>query len=353
MSDILDAAGAVSDDDLERRLRTTYTALARSTRLERAALDQRAVRPTWSRQRPLRLAVVAAAVVLLAGLGVIATRRGDDGATGAADGPPWALVTPGTGWQYLGVEPYDPLVDGLGPQVGEVIRFGRDDAVLRVMSLRDAVGVGDRLVADELDGAPPVFATPDGRVAVRDLRDGVTLVLALEGEVDAASRPDLVGLARQAVTVDEDAWRRLQERQGFATLGRGGRGTDTVFRFDDGLEVERSVTGSLRGGVSLVYSSGVVGFGGTPTADEDTGVVVASVTDRPSTVRATADVRSVDIDGMAVTLHPIVDPDSGVTVRWGTVELEPGTYEVVGRDAAGAVVFQERTQVEAFDEVTP
>ena len=180
-------------------------------------------------------------------------------------------------------------------------------------------------------------------------------MLALEGEVDAGFRPDLVELARQAVTVGEDAWRRLPLRQGFATLGRVGRvGSEpvTVFRFD-GLEVERMVTGSLRGGVYLAYSTGTVGFGGTPAADEETGVVVASATDQPSTVRATADVSSVEIGGTSVTLHPIVDPDSGVTVRWGSIELEPGSYEVVGRDAAGTVVFRERTRVDGFDEVTP
>lgn len=364
MSDVLDTAHAPSGDELERRLRTTYAALASSTRLERTTLDPttRPTRPMWTRQ-PLRLAVVAAAVVLLVGLGVIATQRRDDGAVGTDDGPRWAVVTPGSGWQYLGVAPYDAAVDGLGPQVGEVIRFGRDDAVLRVMSLRDATIDDDRLVAPEPDVAPPVLATPDGRLAVRELPGGVTLVLALDGAVDDGvldldpevgrdGIPDLDVLARQGFTVGEATWLRLRERQGFATVRRESPEVQT-FRFDDGFEIERSVSGSLRGGVYLTYGTDVVTFGGTPTADADTDVVVATVTDRPSTVRATADVVAVEVGGTPVTLYPVIDPDSGVTVRWGAIELEPGVYDVVGRDASGTVVFRDRTRIDGFAEGAP
>lgn len=339
MSD-LDVPDAPSVDDLERRLRSTYAALARTTRLERATIDA-VTRPRSA--PPLRVAMVAAAVVLLAGLGLIATQRRDDGAAGSDGGTRWALVTPGSGWQYLGTAPYDATVDGLGPRNGDVVRFGRGDAVLRVMSLRDAT-------PDET----PVLATPDGRLAVRDLPGGATLVLTLDGRVDGrvddGADLDLDALAQQAFTVGEDTWLRLQERQGFAVVRRDSAATET-FRFDDGFEIQRRVTGSLRGGLYVSYDSDVVGFGGTPTADEETGVVVATVADRPATVRATADVVDVEVGGTAVTLHPIVDPDSGVTVRWGSIELEPGSYEVVGRDAAGAVVFRDRTRVEGVDEV--
>lgn len=362
MSDVLDTAHAPSDDDLERRLRATYAALATSTRLERTALDPAWTRPTRARQ-PLRLAMVAVAVVLLVGLGLIATQRRDDGAAGTDAGPRWALVTPGSGWQYLGVAPYDATVDGLGPQVGEVVRFGRGDAVLRVMSLRDATIDDDRLVAPEPDVAPVVLVTPDGRLAVRDLPGGVTLVLAVDGEVGDGvldldpevgrdGIPDLDVLARQAFTVDETAWLRLQERQGFAVARRDPAAMETLLVVG-GFEIERRIVGSLRGGLFVTYVSDTVSFGGVPTAEEDTGVVVASVSDRPSPVRATADVVDVDVGGTSVTLHPIVDPDSGVTVRWGSIELDPGSYEVVGRDASGAVVFRDRTRIVGFDEVAP
>ena len=168
MSDALGAPASLSDDDLERRLRATYVALARSTRHGRTTLDARAAGPTWRRQ-PLRLVMVAAAVVLLAGLGAVVTQRRDDGASGALDGPRWAIVTPGSGWQYLGIAPYDRAVDGLGAHVGEVIRFGRGDAVLggaEVDVLEGYLGVievaRDRALGVETHGAAGVIEGSDG-----------------------------------------------------------------------------------------------------------------------------------------------------------------------------------------------
>jgi hypothetical protein len=325
----------LTDADLEARLRATYRSVTATTVATPRPLEVRE-RPAF---RPLRLSLALASVLLLVALGVVVARRNDE-AVGRADGPRWALVSVFE-WGLRAVRPYDATEDGLGAQRGDVVVYARGDATVTVMSLRSATIDDDRLVEDLLPGAPSVLTTPDGRLAVRRIADDLTLALRYDGDTDAEHVPDLTYLARAAVTIGADAWARAQQRQGFATVVGDDREPAMEFRLADDLVVTREVTGSLRAGMVAAYRSGIGTWGGTPTMDDLVDVVVyATAAGEPFIVRASPTVVSVTIDSAGVELHPIVDPDSGVAVRWARVELPPGDHEVVGRDAAGAVVVR-------------
>ncbi len=341
MSEVLDAPGPLSDDELDRRLRTTYARVAAMTRLTRGAHESTMSRPS----RLLRVPIALASVVLLVGLGVLVAQRRDDVA-GRGEGPRWALVQLFQ-WGLLEVRPYDATVDGLGPQRGDVVRYGRGDAVLSVMSLRDATIDGDRLIDDVVSGAPSVLATPDGRLAVRRMSGDLTLVVRMVGDTDAEHAPDLVQLARSVVTVGEAAWARARQRQGFAFLGPNE--PPMVVDLGDGVEIERVVIGSLRSGASAAYRTGVITYIGVAAVSEDPRVDLFGAADRPIVLRASPTVASVAIDGADVALTPVTDTDSGVTVGWAAVRLEAGTRVVVGRDAAGTVVSEDRVSVPPTD----
>lgn len=343
MSDALGAAGSLSDGELERRLRSTYSRVTVTTRLTHSAPEAAVPRTSAF----LRVPIALASVVLLVGLGVMVAQRRVDVA-GRSEGPRWALVQLFQ-WGLLEVRPYDDTVDGLGPQRGDVVRYGRGDAVLSVMSLRDATIDDDRLVEDMVTGAPSVLTTPDGRLAVRQMAGDLTLVLRMVGDADAEHRPDLVELARSVATVGEASWARAQQRQGFASAGPDGWEPAMAIDLGDGVEVERVVLGSLRGGTSAAYRTGIVTIFGTPAVSEDPRVDLFGAADRPIALRAGPTVASVAIDGREVALTPVTDPDSGVTVRWAAVRLEHGTRVVIGRDAAGVVVFEDRVSVRSTD----
>lgn len=343
MSDVLDTPDALSDDDLERRLRATYSRVTATTRLMRGAPGTTERRPSSFVRVPLALA----SVVLLAALGVMVAQRRDDVA-GRGDGPRWALVQVFE-WGFLGIRPYDENLDGLGPQRGDVVRYGRGDAVLSVMSLRDATIDDDRLVEDATPGAPSVLTTPDRRLVVRRMAGDLTVVVRTDGDTDAEHTLDLAELARSVVTVGEVSWVRAQQRQGFASLGPAGWEPPMIVDLGDGVEVERVVLGSLRGGMSAAYRTDVITTVGAPARSEDPRVDLFGAADRPITLRASPAVASVAIDGTDVALTPVTDPDSGVTVGWAAVRLAAGTRVVVGRDAAGAVVFEDRVSVRSTD----
>ncbi|MFN8021046.1 MAG: hypothetical protein U0Q03_05900 [Acidimicrobiales bacterium] len=323
----------LADDELERRLRSTYARVTATTRLTGRPLDVPERRPLW----PVRVSIAMAAVVVLVLLGVVVSRQGDE-ASGRGDGPRWALVSLYR-WGFEGVRPYDPTTDGLGDQRGDVITYRRDGATVQVMSLRDATIDETGLAANPDGQSPVVSVSPDERLVVRHLGGDLTLVLRYEGDTDVDHVPDMTMLARTAVTVGQDAWARAQQRQGFATLGLDGPEPVIEYRFDDGMTITREVQGTLRGGFNAVYRSDFSGFGGVPTSSDPAHVVVYALAEgEPYVVRANPGVASVEIDGVEVPLHRIVDPDSGVAVGWAQVELGTGEHRVIGRDASGDVV---------------
>ena len=122
-----------------------------------------------------------------------------------------------------------------------------------------------------------------------------------------------------------------------------------VVDLGDGVEVERVVLGSLRSGTAAAYRTGIVTIFGTPAVSGEPRVDLFGAADRPIAMRAGPTVASVAIDGREVAVTPVTDPDSGVTVGWAAVRLEAGTRVVVGRDATGAVVFEDSVSVRSTD----
>lgn len=340
MTDVPGTADALSDDELERRLRATYARVTATTRLAGRALETPARRPVW----PARLSFAMAAAVVLVLLGVVVTRRGDEAAD-RDDGPRWALVSLFQ-WGFQGVRPYDSGLDGLGEQRGDVVQYRRGDAVVSVMSLRDASIDDDRLAEDVDVGGPALLVTPDGRLAVRRMAGDLTLVLRYEGDTDAEHVPDLRYLARSAVTLGEDAWAHATRRQGFATFDESGPEPSIDYRFDDGLALRRYVSGSLRSGFNVAYRT--VGadldgsWFGAPTAIDDPILYVVSWDDERAAVLASAAITSIAVDGTTVPLDEVIDPDSGVARGWALFPVDRGVHEVVGRDATGEVVAAQR-----------
>jgi hypothetical protein len=350
MSDGVTGVG-LTDDELERRLRSTYARVTATTRLTGRPLEAPGRRPLW----PVRVSIAVAAVVVLALLGVVATRTRDQ-ASGRGDGPRWAVVALNQ-WGFLGVRSYDATSDGLGEQRGDVITYGRDGATVQVMSLRGATLDEAGLAANPDGQNPVVFVSPDERLVVRHLGGDLSLVLRYEGDTDIDHVPDLTMLARSAVTVGEAAWGRLQQRQGFATLGEQGPEPTIEYHLDGGLDLRRYVSGSLRGGVWAGYRTVGADVDGTsygvPMASDDPLLFAWSWDDARAVVQAGPPIRSLTVDGRPVPLELVVDPDSGVVQGWVLVELERGVHEVEGLDADGAVVATTRMSWPSGTEANP
>ena len=329
----------LTDHELETRLRSTYRSVTAATVATPRPLPDRSPRAVVS----LRMSIALASIVAIVLLGVVVAQRHDE-AVGRGGGQRWALVPVYQGG-LVGVRPDDATIDGLGPQRGDVVEYRRGDAVLRVMSLRDASIDDDRLVEDDLAGSSPVLVTPDGRLAARRMAGDLTLVLRYDGDTDAEHAPDLATLARGAVTIGDAAWARAQQRQGFATMGDDTE-PSVEFRFDDGLVLRRSAYGSLRSGVSAVYSTvgadADTGWFGVPSGVGEPWLQLLPWDDHRATVSATSPISAVTIDGQPVALDEVVDPDSGVVTRWALAEVTDGVHEVVGRGADGRVISTTR-----------
>jgi hypothetical protein len=329
---------------LEDRLRATYRAVANGTTVTPRALPDRRARPS----RVPRPALALAAVVVLVGLGVVVGRR-EQPAANRDEGRVAVLQVP-LGWRFLEERPY-VTTDGLGRNDGVVIRYGRGDATLEVITLRRSpLETGGLEALDGLDeiisvDARPAFATGDGNLVVRVMSDDLVAVLRLVDPTDQVDL-DLATMSELTVTLSERAWERATRRQGFAVVREGHPDPAQVVRLADGLEVERTVTGTLRSGFIVCRQAKVDGVGstpfvcGTPPVDAPPDVVVDQVGDGVFVVRVQGDVATVEIDGVERSLDGVTDPDSGGITRYSVVTIDPlRNFSAVGLDADGAVVF--------------
>ena len=332
----------LTDDELEARLRLTYRAVTATTAAVPRALPRAEPRPV----RSLRYAVLALAVALVAGLVVVPRLR--DTASGSPPSGRHAVVQPPSGFRFERARPYDPTVAGLGPATGDWLQYfrGRYDR-FDVFTLRGVMPSLDGFAETEPVLGHTAFLSEDGTTLMWQHEPDLTVAVQLlttgptAGSTPGALPDELRAAAVNVSLVSDADWTRLQTRQGFATI-RSEAGT---IEGTDSLTLERQVVGTLRGGVvecihPVVDEVDVAAVFCGRSEEESPSIVLIQIGDDRYLLWATGQsIDRADLDGSAVELQVLVDPDTGATYRVAVTEADSSTRHVATAfDAGGGVV---------------
>lgn len=338
----------LTDADLEARLRATYRTVTATTVAAPRSLPRPEPRPV----RSLRYAVVALAVVLLAGLVVVPRLR--DSASGARPSGRHAVVLPPTGFRFERVRPYDST-GGLGPATGDWLQYarGRTDR-FDVFTLWGPMPSLDGYAETDPVLGRPAFLSADGTMLMWQHSPDITVVVQLlttgttASSLPVASLDELRAAAVNVTLVSDGDWERLQTRQGFARIG-----TDSgTIEGPDDVTLRRVLMGTLRGGLVECIRPEVGDIDSTITIcgrNEDAGAHVELIPiddDRQLMWVSGPSIASVTLDGIATDVQAVVDPDTDVTYRFAVVRADPTAAHVATAfDAAGTLVLTRRIQV--------
>lgn len=336
----------LTDADLEARLRATYRTVTATTVAVPRALPRPEPRPT----RPLRYAVAALAVVLLAGLAVLPRLR--DTASGSRPSGRHAVVQPPTGFRFERVRPYDPT-GGFGPVTGDWLQYvrGRTDR-LDVFTLRGPMPSLDGFAETDPVLGRLAFLSEDGTTLMWQYGTDITVAVRLTtagptpSSLPVASPDDLRSTAVNVSMVSDAAWQALQRRQGFAAIRPNHPDEPATIDGPQGVSLRRDIRGSLRSGVVECVHP-VVGRVDPSTSfcgrDEQAEPILAALPlddDRFLLLVVGEGVATVTFDDVPVEMEPLVITDTATRYLVAVVDgLFSARHVAEAFDADGEVVF--------------
>ncbi len=313
----------LTDADLEARLRATYRSVTATT----AATPRALPRPSTRLSAGRGLAVAGVIGVLIAALVAVVQVRGT-----ASARPPegrHAVMSFFVGYGFAGVRPYVAATDGFGDATGEVLQYRRSTGTIDVISVRGALTVPDDFVETTPVHGRTAYTNRDGSMLLWRQSDDVAVALRITG---TSPGPDLdaAAIADTVVLVGDAAWTQLQQRQGFARLRVGRDNPSETYPVADGVVVERTVTGTLRSGVQVIYEIGpdaltLTSYG---TMSVPSRLDLLPVGDDRMVVMAwgpASATGSITFDGAPVDVHTVVDPQRGAVLRLAVVRAGSST----------------------------
>jgi len=296
----------MSDDDVLRRLRATYRAIAEATTAEippASDLRRGAASDSARPRRANALLIAASLVLVLGGVAALAWSRQGSSATSLEQMTSRmrhaTLTTIPDGFGLVTIDSTDDvdrltLYDGSREFALVTRRTGGGDLPPAPVG----TGVEVRGRAAEATGSASA-----GFELVWTEQPGVEVVLTTTAGDWAID--DVVNLAEQVMMVTDDAWDRLTDYGGFNMV----EGADRVVidnespRIPGGGRFDRAVYGSLQSGVSVAFANSFTVTGGGTNFD-------ARVAGPVHVVVATPDVATVLIVGNSdrIELTPVPDP---------------------------------------------